>query len=629
MCGITGFIDLQRDKDGESLASLVSDMNNTLVHRGPDSDGIWVDHEVGVALAHRRLAIIDLSETGHQPMKSFSGRYVISFNGEIYNFLSLKTRLEEKGCKFSGTSDTEVLLAAIETWGLKKALIEINGMFAFALWDQKEREIHLARDRMGKKPLYYGWAGKTFLFGSELKSLRPHPDFVPEINRDALAIYTRHNYVPVPWSIYKNIYKIPPASFLTISLEGKKGSSPEKYWDITHIAERGCREPLDISFEQAVDDLESILGEAVSERMISDVPLGAFLSGGIDSSLITAMMQKNSDRPVKTFCIGFEEAGYNEAIDAKKIAEHLGTDHTEFYVTADEARNVIPDLASIFDEPFADPSQIPTYHVARLARQDVTVALSGDGGDEGFAGYGRYHTAQNVAGKLHKIPYSLRSIAGGFLNHLPINGRAQKLSEILGARDENELYRQLMSYWKSPENLLTSGSEPLVAMNDFTNTPDMDSFINKMMVMDMQAYLPDDILVKVDRASMAVSLEIRAPLLDYKVIEYAWRVPLHMKIDGGGGKRLLRALLERYVPKPLFDRPKQGFGIPHGKWLRGPLEDWAENLLDENRLQTDGFFNAPLVRQKWQEHVSGKQDWSYHLWSILMFQAWHERWVGK
>ncbi|MCK5384422.1 MAG: asparagine synthase (glutamine-hydrolyzing) [Alphaproteobacteria bacterium] len=626
MCGIAGFIDLQQNKDKAALSSLVSDMSNTLIHRGPNGSGIWIDEKAGLALAHRRLAILDLSDAGHQPMLSDSERYIIIFNGEIYNFLSLKKRLERNGLKFRGTSDTEVLLAAIEEWSLEKTLHEINGMFAFAVWDRKEQILHLARDRMGKKPIYYGWCGKAFLFASELKAFRAHPSFSPEIDRDALAVYTRHNYVPAPWSIYKGIYKLPPASFLSFPLKTGIETAPQKYWDITQIAENGCRNPIDVSFETALEELDVILSNAVKERMISDVPLGSFLSGGIDSSLISAIMQKHASNPIKTYCIGFEEAGYNEAKDAKKIAAYLGTDHTELYVTANEARNVIPDLPSIFDEPFADPSQIPTYHVSRLAQKHVTVALSGDGGDEGFAGYKRYHMAQKLGNALFKIPSPIRSLLAGTLQNIPTTRHIQKLSEVMTACDKDDLYRLLMSYWKESGRLLTTGKEPLVAMNDPAQKPDIDNFINRMMHQDMRAYLPDDILVKTDRTSMAVSLETRAPLLDYKVIEYAWNLPLHMKIQHGEGKYILRSLLESYIPKPLFDRPKQGFGIPHGQWLRNPLREWAEALLDEKRLEQEGFFNPAPIRQKWKEHLSRNRDWSYQIWGILMFQAWHERW---
>lgn len=623
MCGITGFIDLTQSKNESELTALVTTMSDTLRHRGPDSGGVWVQQETGVALGHRRLAILDLTEAGHQPMHSSTDRYAISFNGEIYNFLSIKARLEKKGYKFRGHSDTETLLAAIEEWGLKKALSEINGMFAFALWDKKHRTLSLARDRMGKKPLYYARFGDVFLFGSELKSLRAHPDFVPEIDRNALTAYTRHNYVPAPWSIYKGVYKLPPASFVSIAYGEVGEINPELYWDIKSVAEHGCNNPIDAPFEKAVDEFDAVLGQAVSERMISDVPLGSFLSGGIDSSLITALMQKNSANPVKTFCIGFEENGYNEAPYAEAVAEHLGTDHTEYFVTAAEAREVIPDIPKIFDEPFADPSQIPTYIVSKLARQDVTVALSGDGGDEGFAGYQRYHRAQKAVDTIGRIPKIARSSLAALLSPLPLTGKAEKLHTYLRHMDENQLYRSIQSYWENPEDLVIGGQEPQIAMNDHSRLSNLDNIMDRMMFMDMNAYLPDDILVKVDRASMAASLETRAPLLDYKVIEYAWRTPLSMKIDDKGGKRMLRSLLGRYVPTELFDRPKQGFGIPHGEWIKHELKDWAEDLLDEKRLKDEGFFNVALVRSRWEEHIAGKKDWSYALWGILMFQAWH------
>ena len=625
MCGVVGFIDFHSAHNIDSLKNTVSEMNARLVHRGPDAWGVWCDEKQGVALAHRRLAIIDLSEHGAQPMVSSSGRYVLSYNGEIYNFLSLKVSLSEKGYKFRGTSDTEVFLAAIEEWGIKETLRRINGMFAFALWDKKERTLYLGRDRLGKKPLYYGWAGKAFVFASELKALRAHPSFSAEIDRDALALYLRCSYVPSPRSIYKNIHKLPAASFVVFSLDKGKDDPPVKYWDIKRVAEDACRAPLDIPFEDAANELEHLLDESVRERMVSDVPLGVFLSGGVDSSLVTALMQKNSVSAVQSFCIGFEEAGYNEAEDAAKIAKHLGTDHTEFYVTAEEARNVIPDLPDIYDEPFADPSQIPTYHVSRLARRSVSVALSGDGGDESFAGYNRYQLANNLAKGLSPLPYPVKKCISRLLLNLPLSGRACKFLELVNARDDDDLYRLLMSFWKTPEILLKPGREPLDFMDMPSRCPDIDNFIHRMMCVDTLHYLPDDILVKVDRASMAVSLETRDPLLDYRVIEYAWKLPIAMKMHQGRGKRILRAILERHVPATLFERPKQGFGIPHGQWLRGPLREWAETLLSEKRLEEEGFFNTEPIRKKWQEHVSRKNDWGYLLWSILMFQAWLER----
>jgi asparagine synthase (glutamine-hydrolysing) len=626
MCGLTGVFALQEAKSADFLEATATAMNAAIAHRGPDSRAIWVEEESGVALAHRRLAIVDLSPGGYQPMHSPTGRYAIAFNGEIYNFLEIKKTLQDKGHQFKSQSDTEVLLAAIEEWGVEQALCEVNGMLAFALWDKQEKKLYLARDRMGKKPMYYGFAGKDFVFGSELKALRKHPKFRSEVDRDVLALYTRHNYVPEPWCILKGFYKLPAASFLVLSLGDAELPCPKKYWDIEKVAVEGARQPYQGSAAEMIDGLDDVLGQAVARRMIADVPLGSFLSGGIDSSLVTALMQKNSATPIKTFCIGFEEAGYNEAKDAKKIAQHLGTEHTEFYVSAQEARSVIPDLPYIYDEPFADPSQIPTFCVSRLARQHVTVALSGDGGDEAFAGYSRYHRAQRIAKAFDVLPQSLRHMAGAAIGLYSGGGRVEKFGELLRTRDNAEFYKIMLSYWKAPDALVKGAYEARAIMNDSSQLPDLDSFIHQMMYLDMRAYLPDDILVKVDRASMAVSLETRAPLLDYKVIEYAWRMPLTANLKNGEGKAALKTVLERYVPKALFDRPKQGFGIPHGEWIRGPLRDWAENLLAAERLKQEGYFEPRLVRKKWEEHVSGKKDWSYHLWGILMFQAWLEFW---
>lgn len=626
MCGITGFINFRKDADDSNLRAIALKMAGTLSHRGPDGDGAWADANSGVALGHRRLAIIDLSQTGHQPMASASGRYIISFNGEIYNFIPLKGRLAGKGHVFKGESDTEVLLAAIEEWGIAQALQEINGMFAFAVWDRKENTLVLARDRVGKKPLYYGWIGNTFLFGSELKSLRAHPDFNAEIDRDALAAYTRHNYIPAPWSIYKGIFKLPAATFLLIPADGKKEEKPVRYWGIRAIAEAGCKNPLSLSDGDAIQKLDDVLGQAVRQRMVADVPLGCFLSSGIDSSLIAAMMQKCSSSPVKTFSIGFIESSFDESKDARKIANHLGTDHTEFTVTASEMQAVIPSLPQMFDEPFADSSQIPAWYVAKLARQHVTAALTGDGGDESFGGYDRYQTAKHIAPPLFLIPQLLRGALSTTLGKMPATGKMRKFFEIMDANDPDDFYHLMISYWKEKDHILVKGTEPLYALNDPVQLPRMEDYVSRMMCRDTLSYLPDDVLVKVDRASMAASLEARSPLIDKNVIEYAWSLPMPMKIRNGERKWILRRALERYIPREMFDRPKQGFCIPVGKWLRGPLYEWAESLLAEDRLNREGFFAAPLIRRRWEEHVSGKDDWSYHLWGILMYQAWYESW---
>lgn len=624
MCGIAGFIDSTCTSGREDLILHASHMSDQIVHRGPDNGGIWIDEVNGVALAHRRLAIVDLSETGYQPMHSPSERYAITYNGEIYNFLGIKNTLEGKGHQFIGTSDTEVLLHAIEEWGLSQTLQKINGMFAFALWDKKDRTLTLARDRMGKKPLYYGWIGNAFVFASELKAIKAYPGFSAEIDRNVLSLYLRHNYVPSPWCIYKGVSKLPQSSYITIDASSQKEIHREKYWDILRVAQEGNSNTQVLSFDEALAKFEVIFDKAVVERMISDVPLGCFLSGGIDSSLVTAFMQKHSVNPVKTFCIGFEENGFNEAEYAKEIATHLGTEHTEYFVTSKEAQDVIPDIPRIFDEPFADPSQIPTYCVSRLARQHVTVALSGDGGDESFAGYARYHYANRYMNLSRAIPSPLGKIIGATLAHMPINdGRKHRILELL-QRDEKAFYKLIMSYWVKPSEVVLSGQEPQFALGYDKDMPELRTFFDTMMYIDMVTYLPDDILTKVDRASMAASLETRAPLLDYEVVEFAWNTPLAMKIDDNGGKRLLKSILGQYVPAHLYERPKQGFGIPHGDWIKGPLRDWSEALLDPQRLEEEGFFNSRLVRQKWEEHISGRKDWSYALWGVLMFQAWHE-----
>ncbi|MDB5491547.1 MAG: asparagine synthase [Micavibrio sp.] len=620
MCGITGFIDLKLDKNETVLTQTVRGMADAIRHRGPDSDGMWCDPANGIAFGHRRLAIVDLSPGGHQPMDSANGRYVITYNGEIYNFPEIRAHFADHN--FKGSSDTEILLLAIERWGLEKALQEINGMYAFALWDRQEKTLHLVRDRVGKKPLYYGWCGDVFLFGSELKALRAHPAFVAEIDREALSAYTRHNYVPAPWSIYKGIQKLPAASVLSINPANDRQGRLHCYWDIESIGENLARNPRNISLDAATDELDEILGQAVSGRMLADVPLGAFLSGGIDSSLVTALMQKHSTQAVKTYSIGFGEQAFNEAENAKVVARHLGTEHTEFYVTVDEARSVIPSLPSMFDEPFADSSQIPTWHVAHLARKHVTVALSGDGGDESFAGYGRYHMVNKIADPLFQLPEPLRSLIGRGAKMAPFSGKPRRLFETIGASDRDDFYRRIMTYWRSEDHLLVHEGEAVHAMNDPARIPGMEDYIHRMMMMDTIAYLPDDILVKVDRATMDVALEARAPLLDKNVIEFAWSLPLDLKYSNGTGKIILRNLLKRYVPETMFNRPKQGFSVPVAEWLRGPLKDWADDLLSAERLKDGGYFNPNPVRKRWARHLSGQDDYSQNLWGILMFQAW-------
>ncbi|HEY9829311.1 MAG TPA: asparagine synthase (glutamine-hydrolyzing), partial [Stenomitos sp.] len=644
MCGIVGFWDNSQQLNTDQLAPMVQRMSDTLLHRGPDDGGIWVDAEAGIALGHRRLAIVDLSPEGHQPMVSADGRYVIVFNGEIYNFLELRRQLEQLGHRFRGHSDTEVMLAACSQWGLDAAVKSFNGMFAFALWDRKERVLHLGRDRLGEKPLYYSWLGQTFLFASELKALRAYPNFNPEINRDALALYLRHNYIPAPYSIYQDVYKLPPACILTVQLGGST-TQPIPYWSAQSIAEAGIAQPFTGSETDAIAQLDALLRDAVNLRMVADVPLGAFLSGGIDSSTVVALMQAQSNQPVKTFSIGFYEDSYNEAKYAKAVAQHLGTDHTELYITPAEAIAVIPKLPTLYDEPFADSSQIPTFLVAQLARQHVTVSLSGDAGDELFAGYNRYFWGRRIWQQIGWIPYPLRNAAASALTMrspqawnqtftslqplLPTTFKQQnpgdklhKLAEVLAVESPETMYKGLVSHWKEPEAIVLGSSEPLTALTNPQGWANLPDFTQRMMYLDTVSYLPDDILVKVDRATMGVSLEARVPLLDHRVMELAWQIPLGMKIRNGQGKWLLRQVLYKYVPPSLIERPKMGFGVPIDAWLRDKLRDWAEDLLDERRLRQEGFFNPQPIRQKWAEHLAGDRNWQYYLWDVLMFQAW-------
>jgi asparagine synthase (glutamine-hydrolysing) len=626
MCGISGFWETSRQLNNDLLPSIVQQMSNSLIHRGPDDGGVWVDTEVGIALGHRRLAILDLSPEGHQPMTSANGRYVIVFNGEIYNFLELRRQLESLGHGFRGHSDTEVMLASFSQWGVLDATQYFNGMFAFALWDRQERVLHLGRDRLGEKPLYYGWVGNTLLFASELKAFKAYPNFLAEINRDALALFLNYGYIPAPDSIYKCIYKLPSATVL--SWNGKTvHPQPVSYWSAREVAELGITQPFTGSDTEALTQLEVLLKDAVGMRMVSDVPLGAFLSGGIDSSTIVALMQVQSSLPVKTFSIGFHEKEYNEAQYARAVAHHLGTDHTELYVTPSEALAIIPKLPILFDEPFSDTSQIPTFLLSQLARQQVIVSLSGDAGDELFAGYNRYFFDRRIWQKVAWMPLAVRQIMTRALtlNNLIGSDKLRKFRQILGSANQDEVYFNLVSHWKQPETIVIGCSEPvttLSARQPYANLPDSTQ---KMMFLDLVRYLPDNILVKVDRATMGVSLEGRIPFLDHRVVEFAWRIPLSMKIRNGQGKWLLRQVLYKYVPKHLVERPKMGFGVPIDSWLRGPLRDWAEDLLNESRLREQGFLNPQPIRQKWKEHLAGDRNWQYHLWDILMFQAWLEK----
>ena len=637
MCGITGFW-------GGSCVEpeIAARMAQQISSRGPDDAGAWGDSRVGLALAHRRLAILDLSPAGHQPMLSPCGRYTLVYNGEIYNHLDIRRELEGEGggFKWRGHSDTETLLAALRHWGVRKTLERLNGMFAFALWDSTERKLFLARDRMGEKPLYYGRNGEAFLFGSELKALTAHPDWRGEVDRNALALYMRHNYVPTPWSIYRGIQKLAPGHYVIIHDGGRSIGDSQCYWDLGAVAERGVVSSGGNPAALA-DELDALLRDAVGRRMASDVPLGAFLSGGFDSTMVVALMQAQSQRPVKTFTIGFHEEGYNEAVHARAVAAHLGTDHTELYVTPEDAMAVIPKLATIYDEPFSDSSQIPTFLVTQLARKHVTVSLSGDGGDELFYGYERYFKAQKIWGKLEYLPLPLRRAAGFLLSRAPgqtlesamsmlprkyriahLADRLPKLAEILGHSSGELFYRELLSHSKAPNQLVIGAQEPSTILSRPATLPRSLGLRERMMYLDMMTYLPDDILTKVDRASMAVGLEARVPLLDHRLVEFAWKVPMEYKYRNGQGKWLLRQVLYRYVPRELMDRPKMGFGVPIDHWLRGPLREWAEALLDERRLREEGFFDPVPIRKMWEEHVKGERRWHYYLWDVLMFQAW-------
>ncbi len=648
MCGLAGIVGGNFSSD--SINGTLNRLGAAIAHRGPDDSGIWLDLGAGVGLVHRRLSIVDLSPAGHQPMVSASGRFVLAFNGEIYNHIELRRRLQNSFYRdgWRGHSDTETLLAGFDVWGIEETLRQSVGMFAIAVWDRHERTLVLARDRLGEKPLYYGYVAGALAFGSELKALVQMQGFTPAIDRAALALFMRHNYVPAPHTIYKGLAKLPPAAWIEFSLNAvrqQRWPEPRKYWLANEAAAQGVARPLAFDSDaQAADSLEAVLEQAIVGQMVADVPVGAFLSGGVDSSAVVALMQKQSSRPVKTFTIGFSEDAYNEAVFAKRVAQHLGTEHTELYVSPQEALNLIPKLPEIYCEPFADPSQIPTFLVAKLARQHVTVSLSGDGGDELFGGYTRYLLAARIWDKIERVPLALRRAAASAILSIkpstwdtlygalgpivhgkqrwPVPGdKLHKGAALLDARDSSELYERLTGHWQPPSIVLGAGERSAVAALGAERLP---SPMERMMLLDAIAYLPDDILVKVDRAAMSVSLETRAPLLDHRLYEYAWRLPLHFKVRGGTGKWLLREVLNKYVPRELIDRPKMGFGVPIDSWLRGPLRAWAEELLDESRLRNEGYFQPAPVRQKWLEHLSGRRNWQYLLWNVLMFQTWHE-----
>lgn len=612
-------------------------MAGAIRHRGPDDEGVWSDAAAGIVLAHRRLSIIDLSPAGHQPMASASGRHVIAFNGEIYNFADLRRHLEAEGRSpmWRGHSDTEVLVEAIGRWGVERTLEAAAGMFAFAVWDRAERTLTLARDRLGEKPLYYGWSTDTFLFGSDTAALSRHPSWSGEIDRGALALMMRFNNVPAPHSIYRGIAKLVPGTYGVLR-PGARDLEVHTYWDACAVAEDGARYPYEGGADDAVGEVERLLKSALAGQMIADVPLGAFLSGGVDSSTIVALMQELSARPVKTFSIGFSESGFDEAAAAKAVARHLKTEHHELYVSPEEARGVIPELPRIYAEPFADSSQIPTYLVSRLARQHVTVALSGDGGDEVFCGYRRYEYAARVWPKLALVPRAVRAGAAGVIRSVGpgqwdrvaggrrhAGERLHKAARVMALSSPAEAYTSLVSHWEPPEALVIGADGTDDAPGRGASFASADP-VRQMMLLDTLGYLPDDILVKVDRASMAVSLESRIPLLDHRLVEFAWRLPVSMLRHGGQSKWPLRRILYRRVPRELIERPKSGFAVPLAAWLRGPLRDWAEGLLSETRLRREGFLRPEPVRVAWDGLLAGRTPTQERIWNVLMFQAWHE-----
>ena len=639
MCGIAGVLNVAA-RSPEQLQRNATAMADSLAHRGPDDHGIWFDADAGIALTHRRLSIVDLSPAGHQPMMSADGRFIITFNGEIYNFQEIRKELELRGVNFRGHSDTEVILEAFSTYGIATTIKRLIGMFTIGLWDRRDRTLTLVRDRLGIKPLYWAKFDKLFLFGSELKALRAYPGWSPRIDRSAVASFMRHNYIPAPYSIYEGVRKLEPGTILTLSAAGEP--KIERFWDARSVAKAGLANPLHAGDSELNDELENLLRDAVRRRMVADVPVGAFLSGGIDSSTVAALMKAANAGPVRTYTIGFEHSGFDEAQHSAAVARHLGTEHTELIVTAKEALDVIPRLPDFYDEPFADSSQIPTYLVSAMTRRHVTVALSGDGGDELFGGYNRYKLAQRFWRTLSLLPVpvrrafaaGMRSVSAdswsGLLGFLPsrlrpaqAGDKLHKLASIFALTDADAVYRRLVSHWE-PTALMPGVTEPKGILWDSAVAQDFPGMLERMQLFDTVTYLPDDILTKVDRASMAVGLEARVPLIDHRVVEFAWRIPRRALIRNGLSKWPLRQVLYRHVPPDLVERPKMGFSVPLGQWLRGPLRDWAEALLDESRLRQEGYFQPAAIRQKWKEHLSGRRNWQHQLWTVLMFQAWLE-----
>jgi len=650
VCGIAGVLDPACATDADRLGAVARRMAGTLVHRGPDDEGAWVDAASGIAFGHRRLSIVGLGEEGHQPMASASGRWVLSYNGEIYNFRALRDRLAAAGVTIRGGSDTEVVVEALACWGLERTLEACEGMFAMSVWDRQDRRLHLVRDRLGEKPLYYGWVGGLFVFASELKALRGVPGFAPELDRTSVALYLRHNCVPAPRTIYRGIAKLEPGAVLTIGSPHGAGALPEPraYWTAGAAIDEARRRPLLGSPDELADRVEATLSDAVAARMVADVPVGAFLSGGIDSSLVVALMQRHSHHRVRTFTIGFADRAYDESGDAAAVAAAVGTDHTALRVSEQDALDVIPELAAIWDEPFADSSQIPTLLVSRLARRDVTVCLSGDGGDELFAGYNRHAWLERLWRRAGPVPAGVRRAGGAALTWVPpgavdavgrLTGalpkrfqvrtpstKVTKLGQVLAAAGPEEAYLALVSHWQAPQSVVLGAPVGASVAADPGRWPELGSVTEQMLWLDLVSYLPDDILTKLDRAAMAVSLETRVPFLDRQVLDLAWRLPVSVKIHEGVTKWILRRVLHRMVPATLVERPKMGFGLPLGPWLRGPLRPWAEELLSEQRLRRDGVLDPVPVRRAWRAHLAGRRDFAYELWDVLALQSWLERW---
>jgi len=651
MCGIAGLFGPTRRRGADRLGVDATAMAATLAHRGPDDDGLWVDPDGRAAFGHRRLAVVDLSPHGHQPMASPDGRWILSYNGEIYNFAALRRQLAAEGLRFRGGSDTEVVVAAVQAWGVERMLGAIEGMFALALWDRHRAELHLVRDRFGEKPLYYGWVDRRLAFASELKAFRALPDFAPTLDRGAVASFLRHNCVPAPRTVYAGVAKLQPGRWVTFAEGDGPGSPPpvRTYWSAEEAIAEARRAPEAGGDERLVDRLEAVLSDAVAARMIADVPVGAFLSGGVDSSVIVALMQRAGGRPVHTFSVGFADRAFDESVDAAAVADHLGTDHTSLRVTDQDAASVIPRLPEIWDEPFADVSQIPMLLVSELARTRVTVALSGDGGDELFAGYNRHAWLDRLWRRGSALPDPVRRLTGSALQHLPpglVDGAAgvtrvlparmqvrtpstkvAKVGRVLASSGPEEAYHSLTSHWEDAESMIVGGVTTGPAPGPAPVAASPAGITEQMLLWDVTGYLPDDILTKVDRAAMSTSLETRVPFLDRSVFELAWKLPMSSKLRAGTTKWILRQVLYRHVPPALVDRPKMGFGVPIGAWLRGPLRPWAEELLDPRRLGAQGLLDPEPVRVAWKQHLSGRRDLGYELWDVLSLQAWLDRWL--